>query len=368
MIRHDRSGRAYWINLRVANRLLLFNDFEHLLRYVAHPAEIGAPSWLKNPNAKSCSAIIAELSGISLTIRGIQGKKNFVQKTSKKDSRMIRKDAVSWPPRRYLRRLHRKILELRNWLTRELEITDKAGVYRFRCATVREFNRCLKLYSKEPGTIEWIESEMKPGQVFYDIGANIGVYTIFAARRVSPGGKVYAFEPHGPNFSRLSDNITINRLQDVVVPCSFALHNTDGYLKFRYRSLNAGTSNSQLFEGSNGELKLADDQIIELKNAVRVDALIASRRVAPPQHVKIDIDGDEYLILQGMTSLLKSSDAPLSIQVELNEPHSDAIISFLQDHHYHLVKKHLTRSAARRMGRSSDPLHTGSNAIFKRSN
>jgi hypothetical protein len=80
MIRHDRSGRAYWINLRVANRLLLFNDFEHLLRYVAHPAEIRAPSWLKNPNAKSCSAIIAELSGISLTIRGIQGKKNFVQK------------------------------------------------------------------------------------------------------------------------------------------------------------------------------------------------------------------------------------------------------------------------------------------------
>jgi len=281
---------------------------------------------------------------------------------------MIRKDAVSWPPRRYLRRLHRKILELRNWLTRELEITDKAGVYRFRCGTVREFNRCLKLYSKEPGTIEWIESEMKPGQVFYDIGANIGVYTIFAARRVSPGGKVYAFEPHGPNFSRLSDNIAINRLQDVVVPCSFALHNTDGYLKFRYRSLNSGTSNSQLFEGSNGELKLADDQIIELKNAVRVDALIASRRVAPPQHVKIDIDGDEYLILQGMTSLLKSSDAPLSIQVELNEPHSDAIISFLQDHHYHLVKKHLTRSAARRMGRSSDPLHTGCNAIFKRSN
>ena len=280
---------------------------------------------------------------------------------------MIRKNASSWPPRRYLRRLHRKILELRNWLARELEITDPVGVYRFRCGTVREFNRCLKLYSKEPGTIEWIKSEMKPGQVFYDIGANIGVYTIMAARQVSPGGKVYAFEPHGPNFSRLSDNIALNRLQNVIVPCSFALHNTDGYLKFRYCSLNAGTSNSQLVEGPNGEMKLSDDQIIELKNAVRVDALIASNRVAPPQHVKIDIDGDEYLILQGMTSLLRSSDAPLSIQVELNEPHSGAIIAFMQDHHYHLIQKHLTRSAARRMGQSADPLHSGCNAIFKRS-
>jgi hypothetical protein len=80
MIRHDRSGKAFRINLRVANRLLLFNDFEHLLRYVAQPAEIRAPSWLKNPNTKSCSAIIAELSGISLTIRGIHGKKIFARK------------------------------------------------------------------------------------------------------------------------------------------------------------------------------------------------------------------------------------------------------------------------------------------------
>jgi FkbM family methyltransferase len=280
---------------------------------------------------------------------------------------MIRKDASSWPPRRYLRKLHRKILELRYWLVREIEITDTAGVFRFRCGTVREFNRCLKLYSKEPGTIEWIRSEMKPGQIFYDIGANIGVYTIIASRQIAPGGKVYAFEPHGPNFSRLSDNIALNHFQGVVVPCNFALHNMDGYLNFRYGSLNSGTSNSQLFTKSNGGITLSDDQIVELKHAVRIDALLASRRVAPPQHVKIDVDGNEYLILQGMTSLLRSSDAPLSIQVELNAPHSDAIIAFLQDHNYHLVKKHLTRSAARRMGESVDPMCSGCNAIFKRS-
>lgn len=280
---------------------------------------------------------------------------------------MIRKDASAWPPPSYIRKLHRRILELRSWLARELEITDTAGAFRFRCATVREFNRCLKLYSKEPGTIEWIRSEMKPGQVFYDIGANIGVYTIIAARQIAPGGKVYAFEPHGANFSRLSDNIALNHLQGVIIPCSFALHHKDGYYDFRYGSLNAGTSDSQLCNNSNGGINLADDQIVELKNAVRVDALLASGHVAPPQHVKIDIDGNEYFILEGMTSLLRSSDAPLSIQVELNEPHSDAIITFLQDHNYHLVKKHLTRSAARRMGQSADPLHSGCNAIFKRS-
>jgi FkbM family methyltransferase len=248
-----------------------------------------------------------------------------------------------------------------------MQISDTAGVYRFRCATVREFNRCLKLYSKEPGTIEWIRSELKPGQIFYDIGANIGVYTIVAASQVSPGGKVYAFEPHGPNFSRLSDNIALNHLQEVVVPCSFALHNEEGYLNFRYGSLNAGTSNSQLFMDSNGRISIGDDQIVELKNAVRVDALLALGRVSPPHHVKIDIDGNELLILQGMTTLLRSSEAPLSIQVELNEPHSDAIVAFLESHNFHMINKHFTRSATKRMGRSADPSNSGCNAIFKRS-
>jgi FkbM family methyltransferase len=208
---------------------------------------------------------------------------------------------------------------------------------------------------------------MKPGQVFYDIGANIGVYTIIAARQIAPGGKVYAFEPHGANFSRLSDNIALNHLQGVIIPCNFALHFRDGYYDFRYGSLNAGTSDSQLFNNSNGGINLADDQIVELKNAVRVDTLLASGLTAFPQHVKIDIDGNEYFVLQGMSSLLSSSDAPLSIQVELNEPHTDTIIAFLQDRNYQLVKKHLTRSAARRMGQSVKGMHSGCNAIFKRS-
>ena len=61
---------------------------------------------------------------------------------------MIRSDAKSWPPHRYLRKFHRWLLTLRQPLVRNIEITDGSTAYRFRCETVREFNRCLKLFSK----------------------------------------------------------------------------------------------------------------------------------------------------------------------------------------------------------------------------
>ncbi|MGE5258825.1 MAG: FkbM family methyltransferase [Hyphomicrobiales bacterium] len=205
---------------------------------------------------------------------------------------------------------------------------------------------------------------MRPGQVFYDVGANIGVYSILAARQVSPGGKVYAFEPHGPNFARLIDNVIFNSLQDVVIPCSFALNDTEGYLNFNYDSLIPGTSKSQLVPASTPTSTLPGYQIAELKHAVTIDLLLASGRVEPPHHVKIDVDGNEYPILQGMAKLLASPQAPLTLQVELNEPRAAGILSFLQAHNYCLAKKHYSRSAARRMAAPDDHQNSGCNGIF----
>ena len=281
---------------------------------------------------------------------------------------MIRSDAKSWPPKHKVRRFHRRILRFRQWLTRHIHISDGQYDYRFRCETVREFNRCLKVFTKEPGTVEWIDQNVKSGDIFYDIGANIGVYTILAASRTGKNGRVYAFEPHGANFARLIDNITANNLQQIVFPNNFALHNKEGFFPFHYSSSEVGTSDSQL----SGSRDVSGDEnvtrISELKYATTIDHLIDSGEIKAPQHIKIDVDGNELLILEGMRHLLSGPHRPKSIQVEMNDPHKMQILEFMKENQYRLAHKHYTRSQSRRIKEGSDPEALGYNAIFVHEN
>jgi FkbM family methyltransferase len=277
---------------------------------------------------------------------------------------MIRSDAKSWPPKRYIKKFHKRILEFRQWLTRHIHISDGQYDYRFRCETVREFNRCLKIFLKEPGTADWIDQNVKSGEVFYDIGANIGVYTILAASRTGKKGRVYAFEPHGANFARLIDNITANNLQQVVFPNNFALHDKEGFFPFHYKSGEVGTSDSQLTDSRDVTTDENVTLISELKYATTIDHLIDSGEIKAPHHIKIDVDGNELLILEGMSHLLSGTRRPLSIQVEMNDPHKMRILEFMKNHQYRLDHKHYTRSQSRRIKQGSDPETLGYNAIF----
>jgi FkbM family methyltransferase len=277
---------------------------------------------------------------------------------------MIRSKAQSWPPPKLIRKFHRRILDFRQLLVREIQIEDKDASYRFSCETVREFYRCLKLFTKEPGTAEWIVKSLHSGEVFYDIGANIGVYSILAASRTGNKGRVYAFEPHGANFARLVNNISVNNLQNVVMPCSFALHDKEGFFHFNYTSSAAATSNSQLSNEPNAAQSEGEVQVSELKFATSIDRLIERHELKAPDHIKIDVDGNEHLILQGMSRLLAGEHRPKSLQIEMDVPHRDQIVSFMGAHNYRLDSKHYTRSKLRRIQEGSNPETIDFNAIF----
>jgi FkbM family methyltransferase len=277
---------------------------------------------------------------------------------------MLEFDAKSWPPKYKVRRFHRRILRFRQWLTRHIHISDGLYDYRFRCETVREFNRCLKLFTKEPGTFDWIDQSVKSGDIFYDVGANIGVFTILAASRTGKQGRVYAFEPHGANFARLIDNITANNLQQVVFPNNFALHDKEGFFPFHYKSGEVGTSDSQLSISRD----LTEDenvtQLSELKYATTIDRLVASGDLRAAHHIKIDVDGNEFFILEGMRHLLSGPHRPRTLQVEMNDPHKTQILEFMKDRRYRMSQKHYTRSASLRIKEGSDPETLSFNAIF----
>jgi len=278
---------------------------------------------------------------------------------------MIRTDAKSWPPNRLAKKWYRLWYGVRERLTKDVEVVDGNARYRFRCENMMEFTRAMSLFTKEVGTCEWLKSEVKPGQVFYDIGANIGIYTILAARLAGETGKVFSFEPHSANFTRLLENIAVNNLQDVVTPCNVALNNEDGFFPFNYLSSEAASSNSQLLSARSVHEVDFKPRVSELKRAASIDGLVDSGLIDPPDHVKIDVDGNELLILNGMKKVLEGKDRPKSIQVEINDRYKDGIGPFMESLDYALSDKHYTASGLKLMARGGDPEAYTYNAIFR---
>ena len=278
---------------------------------------------------------------------------------------MLVTDGRSWPPSRFGKRYYGLWDRLRAWLELEVEVVDGANRYRFRCQNLWEYLRCAGMFVKEPGTCAWIEQTFESGEVFYDVGANIGIYTILAGFRVGGSGAVYAFEPHAATFARLLDNIMANQLQGVVRPCSFALHDHTCLSHFNYRSNVPGTAGSQLASRQLASEEAFDPTVTEIKQATSIDALLASGEFLPPDHVKIDVDGNELLILKGMTDLLDGPARPRSIQVEINQRDQAEIEPFLNSHGYRLTKNHYSRTAQKKIAKGRDPADYAYNSIFR---
>ncbi len=278
---------------------------------------------------------------------------------------MIRTDGNSWPPSHWTKKWFRFWDRFRHTLVRDVEVIDDDNRYRFRCENLWELTRSMSLFTKEPGTCEWIKSELAPGEVFYDIGANIGIYSILAAYRVGKGGKVYAFEPHSVNFSRLATNIVANNLQQIIVPCNFALNDEDGYFPFNYSSLVAASADSQLRTLQDAHEKEYRPELSELKSAATVDSLIEAGIVLPPHHAKVDVDGNELLILRGMHKLLEGNARPKSIQIEINKRDKERIVPFMEEYGYELAHKHYTASGLKLIRKGGDPEAYTYNAVFR---
>lgn len=135
-----------------------------------------------------------------------------------------------------------------------------------------------------------LANNLKPGQVFYDVGANVGFYTLFGAKYVMPEGKVFAFEPLPRNLAYLNKHITLNSLGDItVVPCAVSNYNGDSYFQI------VGNSTSHLAEA--GQLKV---------KVITLDGYVSDCGF-PPDVVKVDIEGAEIEFLEGAKQCLSEN-------------------------------------------------------------
>jgi FkbM family methyltransferase len=137
---------------------------------------------------------------------------------------------------------------------------------------------------------------LQPGDVFVDVGGNIGYYTLMAASIVRRPGKVYCFEPSLASFQRIQKNVSINGFDNITLS-RLALSNSKGEASL-YLSSNDNSGTSGLSKASN--YSGIDERI----DTTTMDEFIKTYAIDRVDVVKIDIEGHELEALEGMSDLI----------------------------------------------------------------
>jgi FkbM family methyltransferase len=267
-------------------------------------------------------------------------------------------------PTKFQKWLNELRFKLQRRLYRDVVVDDGTHHYTFRCSTAMETWRAMTLLIKEQGTVRFITEEARPGDVFYDIGANIGPYTLMAAKRVPPNGAVYAFEPHASNFHSLMENVRLNELGDIVKVISSALYDREGFFDFNYYMSDAGTSMSQLGDNRDDHDRVFRPIFTERKHGTTIDRLIQDRVIDPATLIKMDVDGNELLILKGMKNLLEQA-PPRAILMEINRRHKNELYDFLSQHGFEEVDRQYGMYGHKAIAAGVDPSSLSYNGLFK---
>jgi FkbM family methyltransferase len=192
---------------------------------------------------------------------------------------------------------------------------------------------------KEPETIEWIDT-FDSETVLWDVGANIGLYSIYTALRHS-NAKVYAFEPSVFNLELLARNIVLNGLENRVTIVPIALNETSGTDILRMSMTHWGGAMSTF-----GQTFTHDGTILKEVFSYRIPACSMDDAAAffdlpKPSALKIDVDGIEHLILKGGSKILHDNTLK-TIIIEVNDDfseQSEVVKSFLESADWNLKAK-----------------------------
>jgi FkbM family methyltransferase len=160
----------------------------------------------------------------------------------------------------------------------------------------------------EPEVTQWVTSSLKPGDVFVDVGAHVGYYTLLAGKLVGESGKVVAVEPNPATFARLERDIALNQFKNIVAQ-KVACTDQETTLKFFQAPIdNTGTSSINKTNAHEGnEISVPGvplDKIIQDLGIKRVDL------------VKIDVEGAEMMVLGGMTNIIATYHPKVSIELK----------------------------------------------------
>ena len=231
-------------------------------------------------------------------------------------------------------------------LNNELYIKKKIlnSQLKFYCPTKIIEWRVNNLLEKEPKTIEWINNFKGNKIIFWDVGANIGTYSIYAALKHAGKIKINCFEPSTSILRVLSHNISINNYHNEIEIVQLPLFNKNfefslmNESRFLVRAALHSFSVDHDFKGKKFSINNKYNLI-----GLSIDFLLENKVLLPPNYLKIDVDGIEHLILDGAKKLLSSQYRPLEILIELHkefEEQFNKVFEIMKKNNYELVNSY----------------------------
>jgi FkbM family methyltransferase len=194
-----------------------------------------------------------------------------------------------------------------------VEVEGRQGRFMLMISNGYELWRAATFHTQEPETVAWLDETFHDSDCLYDVGANIGLYTLYALAKTTSAQAV-CFEPDAANYYRLSMNIVTNGFGPCAIVFPIALSDTTGLAAFNSSLFVAGKAENWLSPGPElvGQAPQRtpwqrDPRLRTGCPTFHLDGLIEQAAfLPPPTHLKIDVDSVEVAILRGAQKTLSN--------------------------------------------------------------
>lgn len=218
---------------------------------------------------------------------------------------MINFSAIS--PTSFLGRSLRVPLRL---VPKEMEVPILQGPMRGKRWIAGSSDMGCWLGTAELSKVRRFRGVLKPGMTCFDIGANVGYYTLLSSVLVGQAGEVIAFEPLPLNVASLRRHMTINRCRNVQIH-DIAVTDIDGTASFA-----EGPSRSRGHLDASGSVQV---------RCSRLDSLMAEGSISKPHVLKVDVEGEELKVIEGARQLLESAKPVIFLATHGSDVHAKCV-------------------------------------------
>jgi len=193
-------------------------------------------------------------------------------------------------------------------------------------------NSPLLCFDIETPHFEWIRNHTVPDEIVFDVGANIGLFTVAMSTWVNRGGMVYAFEPGRKIYGDLKALVAVNKCKNVVIN-NMAVGSSKGSVRFNeLQSNDVSREASHVIQSGNSSEQGYEVEIIDLDSFCQEQQL-------KPSLIKIDVEGFELHVIKGMKKILETMSPKLVIEIHGSVVENQELIELRQilDNHSYTI-------------------------------